>query len=157
MKKIDLSLNYTEICARIEADMGNIRPSIWADKIKVSINVVSNIHGEKGNRHPSIEYAVAVSRATGKPIEWYLFGDSHANPAIAEVNKNYKSNNTLMYDWPEEHLRACRLLKEILDSGDDKAIGAILFNLEATKGTVRKNSQIDRSGKKAKELKKKAM
>lgn len=75
MKKgnLELNLNFNEIRKRIELDKNQYKPGAWANKVGVSVNVVSNIHG-KTQQKPSLEYIIAVSIATGKSVDYYLWG-----------------------------------------------------------------------------------
>lgn len=82
MIKLDTSWDYEKIRQRIELDMAGHKPADWARKVGVRINVVSNVHG-KSQRNPSMLYVLAVARATGKPPEWYLYGET---PAARPVN-----------------------------------------------------------------------
>jgi len=47
-KYIDLSLDYEEIRKRIELDMAPFKKNEWADKIKVSNSLISNVHKKEG-------------------------------------------------------------------------------------------------------------
>jgi hypothetical protein len=80
MKKINLGLNFNEIIDRIEKEMSiqGLKPSQWAAKVGVKINLISNIHG-KTRQIPSLEYIIAVARATKKPVEYYLYGENINN------------------------------------------------------------------------------
>ncbi len=73
MSKIDLNLDFNAIRKRIDEEKKDIKPSVWAKKVGVSRNVVTNIHG-KVKQKPSLEYIVAVSIATDKSVEYYLWG-----------------------------------------------------------------------------------
>lgn len=89
MSKIDLNLNFDEIEERISQDKIGIKPSAWADKIGVSRNVVTNVHG-KIKQKPSLEYIVAVSKATGKSVDYYLWGsetEEQSEAKLIDVNK----------------------------------------------------------------------
>jgi hypothetical protein len=57
MNKLDLSLNYAEIYERVNAEKLNYKSGKtgeWAEFIKVSTNVVSNIHGKSGSKQPRL-------------------------------------------------------------------------------------------------------
>ena len=73
MKKIDLKLEFDAIRKRIEEDKNTHKPGVWAELVGVSGSVVSNVHG-KSQQKPSLEYIVAVSKATGKSVDYYLWG-----------------------------------------------------------------------------------
>lgn len=83
MSKIDLQLNFDEIIKRIELDKDPYKPSEWADKVGVAKNIISNVHG-KIKQKPSLEYIVAVSKATGKPVDYYLWGKEFNKPQSIE-------------------------------------------------------------------------
>jgi transcriptional regulator with XRE-family HTH domain len=72
--KIRLNIDYEEIRNRINKEKEGFKPGEWAKKVGVSPNVVSNVHG-KIRQKPSIEYIIAVAVATGKSVEYFLFGD----------------------------------------------------------------------------------
>jgi transcriptional regulator with XRE-family HTH domain len=86
MKKINVSLNFDAIRERIEEYKKDIRPGVWADRLGVSVNVVSNIHG-KTRQKPSLEYIIAVSQITGKSVDYFLWGKEIGND---KVNNNFK-------------------------------------------------------------------
>jgi hypothetical protein len=73
MSKIDLQLNFDAIRERIEHQKKPYKPGVWADMVGVARNIVSNVHG-KVKQTPSLEYIVAVSKATGKSVDYYLWG-----------------------------------------------------------------------------------
>lgn len=77
MKKFGLNLDFDAIRERIEEDKKPYKPGVWANMVGVSVNIVSNVHG-KTNQNPSLEYIIAVSLATGKPVDYYLFGNTEA-------------------------------------------------------------------------------
>jgi transcriptional regulator with XRE-family HTH domain len=79
MKKIDLRLDFDKIRSRIDLERESYKPGAWAELIGVSLNVVSNIHG-KTKQNPSLEYIVAVSKATGRSVDYYLFGHDQESP-----------------------------------------------------------------------------
>ena len=58
--------------------MVGYKRSAWAEKVGVTINVVSNIHGASAKQNPSLNYILAVSIATGKPMDYYLWGEEPA-------------------------------------------------------------------------------
>jgi len=86
MKKIDIGLDFSEILNRIEKEMEirGIKTSGWGAKIGLSQNIVTNIHG-KTKQKPSLEYIIAVARATRKPVEYYLYGENYH---ITNMEKN---------------------------------------------------------------------
>ncbi|WP_321495596.1 hypothetical protein [uncultured Desulfobacter sp.] len=91
MKKFGLNLDFDAIRERIEKDKDRYKPGTWAEMVGVSLNVVSNIHG-KSKRNPSLEYIVAVSLATGKSVDHYLWGDKNKEEQLEQ--KNVKIDST---------------------------------------------------------------
>ncbi len=79
MSKINLNLDFDAIRERIDKEKEGLKPSFWADKVGVSRNVITNIHGSIKQK-PSLEYIVAVSVATSKSIEYYLWGEKTSIP-----------------------------------------------------------------------------
>lgn len=150
MKKIDLSLDYNKIIERINIDKSNFEPGVWATKIGVSINVVSNIHGKGKNVNPSLEYIIAVAQATGKPIEWYLYGIQAAQAlTVASPEPLYKyMEHTAPYnadpcgEWSDEAILACEQVKRILDSNHPVIKPALLSNLAAFEYTIKQDEDI---------------
>jgi hypothetical protein len=74
MKKFHINLDFNEILKRIEKEMESYSRTEWAKKVGVRINVVSNIHGANASQHPSLNYILAVSVATRKPMDYFLWG-----------------------------------------------------------------------------------
>jgi len=75
MYNFENALNFDEIRERIELDIGDTKPGKWANKLGCSKSLVSNVHGESKRQNPPLPYVIAVAKFTGKPIEWYLYGD----------------------------------------------------------------------------------
>lgn len=73
--KIPINLDFDAILQRIEQEKEGIKPGEWAKRIGVRPNIVSNVHG-KIRQKPSLEYIVAVSMATGRSVDYYLFGEA---------------------------------------------------------------------------------
>lgn len=130
-KVLNLGLDFDEIRKRIDADKGRTGNNQWAEHIKVSQSLISQIHPQKkGNvpKMPSLEYVIAVSRATGRPVEWYLYGNAErTNPEAA-----------FMCGWTPEIQEACRTVKKILESGDQKTVAALQQNIEAFETSVKR-------------------
>ena len=162
MSKINLDLDFDEIRKRIELVKADVKPSTWAKYLVVSKNIVTNIHGETKQR-PSLEYIVAVARFTGKPVEWYLYGDQ--NPTDKGTNLISEPHSALNADkkphfcgpdWTDDDVRYCKQLKKILDSKNPVIVPAIISNLAAFEYSVtdekRKSKEIDdlKSGMKQK-------
>ncbi len=57
----------------------------WAEKIGVKINVVSNIHSARARQNPSLNYILAVSLATRKPMDYFLWGRTFNKPSDPPV------------------------------------------------------------------------
>ena len=74
MKKINVDINFKEVIHRIEKEMEGYSRTAWAEKVGVKINVVSNIHGANARQNPSLNYILAVSVATRKPMDYFLWG-----------------------------------------------------------------------------------
>jgi hypothetical protein len=92
MKKFHVDINFNEVTRRIEQEMEGYSPSAWAEKIGVRINVVSNIHGASAKQNPSLNYIVAVSLATRKPVEYFLWGkpfDYQFHPGEVVVGESH--------------------------------------------------------------------
>ena len=90
------------------------KPSKWAARVGVSPNVVSNIHG-KTKQNPSLEYIIAVSKATSTSMEFLLWGGKEdapildEDPEIAELldgaRKVLTSGNPIAFDALERNIR----------------------------------------------------
>lgn len=94
MKKIDLQLEFESIRERIEEYKNQHKPGVWAELVGVSGSVVSNVHG-KAQQKPSLEYIVAVSKATGRSVDYYLWGSGGENqtkPKSIDGNKSLLEN-----------------------------------------------------------------
>ncbi len=74
MKKYHVDINFKDVLRRIEKEMDGYSRTEWANKVGVKINVVSNIHSAKASQNPSLNYILAVSVATGKPMDYFLWG-----------------------------------------------------------------------------------
>ncbi len=81
MKKIYLEIDYEAVKRRLEKEMEGYSRTDWAEKVGVKINVVSNIHSARGKQNPSLSYILAVSVATGKSMEYYLWGGDFYKPS----------------------------------------------------------------------------
>jgi hypothetical protein len=121
MKKIDLDLNFDSIRKRIELDKSSFKPSDWSEFIGVSSNIISNIHG-KTKQNPSLEYIIAVSKATKKSIEYYLWGNSRNlnddlkphTSILLETAKRILTSDNKQASTALEHSIMC--FNEILDN-----------------------------------------
>ena len=74
MKKYHIDINFKDVLRRIEKEMEGYSRTEWANKVGVKINVVSNIHSAKASQNPSLNYILAVSVATGKPMDYFFMG-----------------------------------------------------------------------------------
>jgi transcriptional regulator with XRE-family HTH domain len=101
MKKILVDINFNEVRARIEQEMEGYTRTDWANKVGVKINVVSNIHGANAKQNPSLNYILAVSVATRKPIDYFLWGRVSYIPSelpdkmVKEDEKTYSDSETI--------------------------------------------------------------
>lgn len=68
-----MDLDFDGIKKRIETEKKKCKGS-WASFVGVSPNIVSNIHGKMAQK-PSLNYIANVSRATGKSVDYFLWGD----------------------------------------------------------------------------------
>jgi len=70
---MNLELNFEDIRKRIEIDKDAYKQGSWAKFVGVQPNIVSNIHG-KIQQNPSFPYIISVAIATGKSVDYYLWG-----------------------------------------------------------------------------------
>lgn len=131
MKIIDLSLDYDQIRKRIEIDKAQYKVAKWAEITGNSRNVISNIHGKSGKHKPSLQYIIAVAKATGKPIEWYLYG----------LEAPITGKCPICGDWTDEVREACRKLQEIMESGDEETKSTILGTLNVYRRSIEKKGK----------------
>lgn len=111
--------------------MKGLKPSKWAEKVGVSRNVVANIHGGTQQK-PSLEYIAAVSRSTGRSMNYLLWGEEEEEegsgvgvmPAVA-------SARTATVLDPLGIARSMELLAKIYAADDAVYIRAISANLMA--------------------------
>jgi transcriptional regulator with XRE-family HTH domain len=85
MKKINVDINFKEVTRRIEKEMEGYSRTAWAEKVGVKINVVSNIHSANAKQSPSLNYILAVSVATRKPMDYFLWGRTSYQPSDSPV------------------------------------------------------------------------
>jgi len=89
-----------------------------------------------------MEYIIAVSKATGKPIEWYLYGNEAITvPMQLAVGQNTPTDD--FNSWPEEIQFACRLLREIMLSNHPVIKPALQSNLAAYRYSLDKEVSQD--------------
>ena len=74
MSKINLEIDFTAVVERIDVFKDGLKPAEWAKLVKVSQNVVSNVHGAVKQK-PSLEYIVAVAKACNVGVDYLLWGD----------------------------------------------------------------------------------
>jgi hypothetical protein len=86
MKKNQVPIDFEAVTRRIEKEMKGYKRSVWAEKVGVTINVVSNIHGASSKQDPPLKYILAVSVATGKPMDYYLWGREPSNLPVSSVH-----------------------------------------------------------------------
>jgi Helix-turn-helix len=97
MKKSHIDLDFNKVLQRIEKEMEGSSRTDWAKKVGVRINVVSNIHGANASQHPSLNYILAVSVATRKPMDYFLWGGASyipselPDPMVKEDEKTYSA------------------------------------------------------------------
>jgi transcriptional regulator with XRE-family HTH domain len=153
VKIIELSLDYKEIKKRIETDKSHFKAGKWSELTGVSKNTISNIHGKAGKHNPSLQYIIAVARVTGKPVEWYLYGDKAA-PRIHEQTGTYGRQEHPCHfcgDMPDNIKALCKSMKEIVESNHPVIVPALMSNLEAFKYSVKKEQKQDEDLRKLKE------
>jgi len=155
MKKFYLNLNFDVIRERIELDKTPYKPGVWAKMVGVSANVVSNIHG-KTRQNPSLEYIIAVALATGKPVDYYLWGEKTEEKGsqpppnnmariIIEhqgVVKRFK-NPEKAKEFNEDLL----ILEEVDQDGFEEVHEIVKRKIER-KGSVKKTPKMDESSTK---------
>ena len=81
MKNSHVDIDFDEVLKRIEKEMEGYSRTEWANKVGVRINVVSNIHGANARQNPSLNYILAVSVATRKPMDYFLWGRASYQPS----------------------------------------------------------------------------
>lgn len=137
MSKINLGLDFEAIRHRIKEEMKGIKPSKWAKIVGVSRQIVTNVHSDNPTQPPSLQYIIAVARATNKSIEYYLYGNKYeSKPIIFRVadpdgkeSFNKRSLESLL-----------SMAKEILESG--MTYGASLeANIESFHEAVKTRQQ----------------
>jgi hypothetical protein len=146
MSKIDLDLNFAEIRRRIEEEKGQTKPLVWATKVGVKKNVVTNVHG-KTQQKPSLEYIVAVARATFKPIEWYLYGSPASNLRVMDRGPEYRIDRhqcALCDGMSDEIKELCKKVKGIVESGQKVVVDALKSNIEAFQHSVKQAEKIEK-------------
>jgi hypothetical protein len=142
MKIIDFQLNFDDIRNRIELDKSQYRAGKWAELLKVSESLISNIHGgkkekKKKKQNPTLPYIIAVARAMKKPVEYYLYGDSEQILASAATEK--PPDNTDSKDTTETVI-AQKILEVLTDIKNANLVEVINNKIELV------NEKLDRRG-----------
>ena len=128
-KYLELNLNFEEIRKRISLDKGKHKNIEWAKLLQVSPSLISQVHPKvatKASKSPSLEYVIAVARFTGKPVEWYLYGETNP-PPIRKLPQPLGDKPTRLYhpllkdpkfwsNWSDEDIDVCAQVKQIMDS-----------------------------------------
>ena len=115
MKNIHIDIDYDEVLKRIEKEMEGYSRTEWANKVGLRINVVSNIHGASARQNPSLKYILAVSVATRKPMDYFLWGRISYIPSELSATKVKEDEKT--YSDPNNR-------KDVIDSaGQDPEMG----------------------------------
>lgn len=100
MKNIYVDIDFKKVLQRIEKEMEGYSRTEWANKVGVKINVVSNIHGANARQNPSLNYILAVSVATRKPMDYFIWGRAPyipselPDPMVKEDEKTYSDVET---------------------------------------------------------------
>ena len=148
MSKIHLGLDFAAIRERLNKEKQRFKHSEWLKTVGVNPRIVTNVHGKTAQR-PSLEYIVAVAKATHKPIEYYLWGESYSKslsePEIIEVKYEGAENrsgrdrrNGLAYESCDRLLQIERLNRAVflLTVGDIKSRLWALEHLESPGDTL---------------------
>ncbi len=139
MSKIEIDINFDEIRERIDQEKKGIKPSVWADMLGVNRNVVTNVHG-RVKQKPSLEYIVAVSRATGRSVDYLLWGGTDSVKVSDDVNfKDQTRGRTITSRLIELE----KISPKVFDMVDTYITGAH----EAAKATAAKWDGIERRSK----------
>jgi len=100
MKNIYVDIDFKKVLQRIEKEMEGYSRTEWANKVGVKINVVSNIHGANARQNPSLNYILAVSVATRKSMDYFIWGRAPyipselPDPMVKEDEKTYSDVET---------------------------------------------------------------
>jgi transcriptional regulator with XRE-family HTH domain len=115
MKNMHIDIDYDEVLKRIEKEMEGYSRTEWANKVGVRINVVSNIHGANARQNPSLKYILAVSVATQKPMDYFLWGRVSYIPSELPATKVKEDKKTYSDSYN---------IKDAIDSaGQDPEMG----------------------------------
>ncbi len=125
-----MKLNFDTIRKRIENEKDNHSGS-WANFVGVPSNMVSNIHG-KMQQNPSLSYIVNVAKATGKSVDYYLWGDDSPTPKAIRTPQHF-------LDQP----RANRIIKNLsfLEATDKETYARVEGYIESSVSAVERTGQ----------------
>jgi len=135
------AINFNDIRKRIETDKNQYaaKGKDWAGYVGVLPTVVSNFHRGKNPRNPSFEYILAVAYKTGKPVEWYLYGET---PSGSDIIKEPAANYGSPEECSPENLHYFQMLKTILESDDEVTKAAIKANLVAFEQSITRAGEL---------------
>ena len=145
MKKRNINLDYKSIRKRIENEKQNFKPKEWAEKVGVSLNIVSNIHG-KTAQNPSLEYIISVAKATGKTVDYFLYGDEEKlkpsdTPSQVKIPDPDFTGGLEPKDTSGEYLQVLMKTAEILKTDGDYK-NALVSNVRAFHRAIDAENQI---------------
>ena len=143
MKKSGLDLDYEQIRERIEKEKAGIKPSVWAQRVGVAPNVVSNVHG-KTRQNPSLEYIIYVAKATKRPVEYYLWGEDEK-----------KKSELHIADPDPEVAELLEQARGVLKSGNQVAFEALKHNIRYFNQAVAAEKRVEELENSHRELEKK--
>ena len=99
--------------------MKGYSPGLWAKKVGVKVNVISNIHGPRARQNPSLNYILSVALATQKPVEYFLFGKEAGN----FTEKNAVQINEPSQFYSDESLQPTPVESVRIPSAPDPQMG----------------------------------
>ncbi|MCG8640590.1 MAG: hypothetical protein MI862_12695 [Desulfobacterales bacterium] len=140
MSKIDLKLDFDAILGRINLDKKGLKPSVWADMLGVSRNIVTNVHG-KIKQKPSLEYIVAVSKATGKSVDYYLWGMKEDNGPVADFGQDFQFINQFTdRNYAKSVIRDLLKLDQLDSNGLEETHDFIRFKMDKAESKKEKGA-----------------
>lgn len=132
MSRINININFDLVRDRIDLDLKGYKRAEWARQVGVSKNVVTNIHGSTKQK-PSLEYIVAVSIFTRKPVDYYLWGTK---------------DQEIKVKTPEVIKRA----KQILTSGNSNAATMLEMHINQLESIIEAEKERDELKRKVSQL-----
>lgn len=117
-------MNLEEIRARIEKEKDSYSKREWISLTGVTPQIIGNIHGVT-RQNPSLEYVIAVAVAVGKPISYFLWGDSgpRSKPQnCCLVDLKHFQRHSKRFDLHQK-------LDDILTSKEQRTMEAIELNI----------------------------